>query len=402
MRYLSNLGERYSPLYFLSAVGAGGLAISFFMYLMWMTPHKGSPIASFDSLMQAFSTGSLAMQAVIVVATLGILFFSLIHFRLLFWNFSEYGKWKNTKVFKGFQTSNAESQLMTIPLALAMTVNVSFIAGAVFVPGLWEVREMLFPLSLLALTAIGVFGFRIYLSFISRVLTEGGYDCAKNNSLGQMLSVFAFAMIGVGFSAPAAMSHTKVIAAIGIAGSIFFLGAAIVMGTIKLILGFRSMMEHKAAGETTPTLWIIIPFLTVIGIAIYRIKMSLAHNFDAPVTAGGVYVFLISLFAVQILFGLIGWSVMKRVGYYDRWIAGSEKSPGSYALVCPGVGLFVFGNFVINAGLVKLGVVGSMSFAYFALYAPLIVVQIATVWLFLKLNNKLLSASSQLQAQPAE
>ncbi len=402
MRYLSNLGDRYSPLYFLSAVGAGGLAISFFMYLMWMTPHKGSPIASFASITQAFSSGSLAMQAVIVVAAIGVLFFSLLHFRLLFWNFSEYGKWKNTKIFKGFKTSNAESQLMTIPLALAMTVNVSFIAGAVFVPGLWEIREMLFPLSLLALTAIGVLGFRIYLDFISRVLTKGGYDCAKNNSLGQMLSVFAFAMIGVGFSAPAAMSHTKVIAAIGISGSIFFLGAAIVMGTIKLILGFRSMMEHKAAGETTPTLWIIIPFLTVIGIAIYRIKMSLAHNFDAPVTAGGIYVFLISLFAIQILFGLIGWSVMKRVGYYDRWIAGSERSPGSYALVCPGVGLFVFGNFVINAGLVQLGVVGSMSLAYFALYAPLIAVQVVTVWLFLKLNNKLLSVSNQLQAQLAE
>ncbi|KZL22309.1 TsoY family (seleno)protein [Pseudovibrio sp. WM33] len=402
MRYLSNLGERYSPLYFLSAVGAGGLAISFFMYLMWMTPHKGSPIANVTSLTEAFNNGSIAMQALIVVAAVGIIFFSVLHFRLLFWNFSEYGKWKQTKVFEGFKNSNAESQLMTIPLALAMTVNVSFIAGAVFVPGLWSIREILFPFSLLAFAAIGVLGFRIYLDFISRVLTEGGYECAKNNSLGQMISVFAFAMIGVGFSAPAAMSQTKVIAAIGIAGSALFIGAAIVMGTIKLILGFRSMMEHKAAGETTPTLWIIIPFLTVVGIAIYRIKMSLAHNFDAPVTAGGIYVFLISLFAIQILFGLIGWAVMKRVGYYDRWIAGPDKSPGSYALVCPGVALFVFGNFVINAGLVKLGVLGSMSIAYFALYAPLIVIQIATVWLFLKLNGKMLSASNQLQVQPAE
>lgn len=402
MRYLSNLGERYSPLYFLSSVGAGGLAISFFMYLMWMTPHKGSSIANFATLTAAFNGGSVAMQAMIIAAVLGVIVFSVLHFRLLFWNFSEYGKWKKTKVFEGFKNSNAESQLMTIPLALAMSVNVLFIAGALFVPGLWGIREILFPFSLLAFTAIGVLGFRIYLDFISRVLTEGGYECAKNNSLGQMLSVFAFAMIGVGFSAPAAMSHTKAIAAIGIAGSALFIGAAIVMGTIKLILGFRSMMEHKAAGETTPTLWIIIPFLTVVGIAIYRIKMSLFHNFDTPVTAGGIYVFLISLFAIQILFGLIGWSVMKRVGYFERWITGPEKSPGSYALVCPGVALFVFGNFVINAGLVKIGVVAPMSVTYFALYAPLIAIQVVTVWLFFKLNNKMLSASGQLHAQPAE
>ncbi|SDR16121.1 hypothetical protein [Pseudovibrio sp. Tun.PSC04-5.I4] len=402
MRYLSNLGERYSPLYFLSSVGAGGLAISFFMYLMWMTPHKGSSIANFATLTSAFNGGSIAMQAMIIAAVLGVIVFSALHFRLLVWNFSEFGKWKKTKVFEGFKNSNAESQLMTIPLALAMSVNVSFIAGALFVPGLWGIREILFPFSLLAFAAIGVLGFRIYLDFISRVLTEGGYECAKNNSLGQMLSVFAFAMIGVGFSAPAAMSHTKAIAAIGIAGSALFIGAAIVMGTIKLILGFRSMMEHKAAGETTPTLWIIIPFLTVVGIAIYRIKMSLFHNFDTPVTAGGIYVFLISLFAIQILFGLIGWSVMKRVGYFERWITGPEKSPGSYALVCPGVALFVFGNFVINAGLVKIGVVASMSVTYFALYAPLIAIQVVTVWLFFKLNSKMLSASNQLQVQPAE
>ena len=41
-----------------------------------------------------------------------------------------------------------ESQLMALPLALAMSVNVAFVAGAVFVPGLWGVREMLFPLAL--------------------------------------------------------------------------------------------------------------------------------------------------------------------------------------------------------------------------------------------------------------
>ena len=28
----------YTPQYFLAALGAGGLAVSFFMYLLWMTP----------------------------------------------------------------------------------------------------------------------------------------------------------------------------------------------------------------------------------------------------------------------------------------------------------------------------------------------------------------------------
>ena len=382
MRYLSNLGERYSPFYFLAALGAGGLAVSFFMYLMWMTPHPDSSIPTFATLNETFATGSFAMQALILFAVAGIIIFSVLHFRLLFWNISEYSKWKKTEIFENFKNSNAESQLMTIPLTLAMTVNVGFIIGALFVPGLWDVREFLFPFALLAFGAIGIYALRIYLDFISRVLTEGGYECAKNNSLGQMISVFAFSMIGVGFSSSTAMSHTQITAAIGIAGTALFIGAAILLGAIKLTLGFRAMMEHKAAGETTPTLWIVIPLLTVIGIALYRTKMGLMHNFDTPVTAGHIYTFLISIFAIQILFGLIGWSVMKRVGYYDRWIAGSDKSPGSYALICPGVALFVLGNFVINAGLVELGVLSSLSIAYFALYAPLIAIQITTICFF--------------------
>ena len=44
----SNLGDKYSPLYFLSALGAGGLSVSFFMYLMFLVPHKGVPLATFD------------------------------------------------------------------------------------------------------------------------------------------------------------------------------------------------------------------------------------------------------------------------------------------------------------------------------------------------------------------
>lgn len=41
---------RYGPMHFLGALGAGGLAVSFFMYLMWLTPHEGSPIPTFASL----------------------------------------------------------------------------------------------------------------------------------------------------------------------------------------------------------------------------------------------------------------------------------------------------------------------------------------------------------------
>ena len=43
---LPKMGARYSPLYFLAALGAGGLMVTFFMYLMFWVPHPGRPPAS--------------------------------------------------------------------------------------------------------------------------------------------------------------------------------------------------------------------------------------------------------------------------------------------------------------------------------------------------------------------
>ena len=38
----------YSPLYFLAALGNGGLAVSFFIYLMFMLPHPHTPIPTWE------------------------------------------------------------------------------------------------------------------------------------------------------------------------------------------------------------------------------------------------------------------------------------------------------------------------------------------------------------------
>lgn len=275
MRYVTLAPERYSPLYYLSSVGAGGLAVSFFMYLLWLTPHPDQPIPSFATLSAAFFKGNPAMQALIIASLLAILFFGFLHFRLLAWNAKHDIAWRKTDAFKAFQSGNAESQLMALPLTLAMSVNVLFIAGALFVPGLWEQAEWLFPLAVAAFGAIGYLAVKTFASFMARVLTKGGFDCAKNNGLGQMLPVFTFAMVAVGFSATVAMSQTKWLVVIAYLGAAFFLMATLVFGTVFLVLGFRAMMEHKIAEENAATLWILIPILTVVGIALYRMNKGL-------------------------------------------------------------------------------------------------------------------------------
>jgi hypothetical protein len=351
---------------------------------------QGVPIATFDTLMAYLPTAHPVVQAVALAALAGVVVFAFLHFRTLIWNIRQYGMWKRTPAYEKLRNSNAETQLMAIPLAYAMSINVAFILGALFVPGLWNIVEYLFPFSIAAFALVGIYGVRIFLDFFTRVLVTGGFDVTRNNSFGQMIPIFALAMIGVGFSAPAAMTHNPVTSAIAIMLSMAFIIGALLLGVMKIVLGFSAMLEHSAERETVPTLWIIIPITTVVGIALYRINMALTHNFGAEWAAGNMFLFLTTLFSIQIAFGVLGYAVMQRFEYFKHFISGEGRSNGSLALICPGVALFVFANFVINAGLVNIGVVEKHSIAYAILYLPLVYLQFITMRVYFKLNGKLL------------
>jgi hypothetical protein len=291
---------------------------------------------------------------------------------------------------------------MALPLALAMSVNGLFIAGLVFVPGLWSVIEYLFPLAIVAFLGIAVLAFRIYGTFLGRVLTEGGFNCAANNSFGQMLPAFAFAMIGVGLAAPAALSSNAAVVGIGLVLSSFFLVTALVIAALGLILGFRSMMENGAAPETAPTLMIVLPLATILGILMLRQDHGLGEALGAHVPAADGFMMLTQLVALQVLFGLLGLMVLKRQGYAQTFLFGARNSAGSYALVCPGVAFAVLVQFWVNKGLVGAGLVAKFGATYWALTAVALVAQLAMVWLVWHLNRRHFGTPRPVVAVPAE
>lgn len=394
MRYRRNLGSDYSPLYFLASLGSGGLAITFFMYLMFMVPHKGHPIPTFEDLSTAITGDNFFTIGIIVIGALGIIFFAFQHLRLLVWNIREYYLFKKTETFNELKNSNAEVQLMAIPLTYAMTINVLFILGGVFVPSLWSNVEYLFPFSLAAFLAVGVYALQIFLTFFSRVIAFGKFDCEKNNSLSQMLSIFAFSMVAVGLAAPGAMSHNQIVSGLGLILSISFVSIAIALSIIKIVLGFRAMFEYGINKEAAISLWIVIPILTVIGIALFRISMGLHHNFDVDVHPWDHVILFTVIVMLQIFFGLLGYRVMKHIGYCKEFISGTSKSVAAYAAICPGVAFFVMGNFMINRGLVAAGLLSKFSVMYWVLYLLLIGIQLKTIQVLSRLNNKLLQVQN--------
>ncbi|NLX20035.1 MAG: hypothetical protein GXY53_12265 [Desulfobulbus sp.] len=380
--------DTYAPLYFLVSLGTGGLVVTFFMWLMHWLPDSGRSVPLFEDILAAFSSGDLMRRTMIVIAVTGIAWFSFQNLRYLLWNLRNHLLWKKTEAFTRLRSTNAETQLLAMPLAMAMSVNVCFMLGMVFVPGLWSVVEYLFPLAILAFLAIGVLAFQQLGHFLGRVLVDGGFSCTGNNSFAQAMPAFALAMIGVGLAAPAGLSANRIVAGAGLVFSTFFLVAAALIGIIALILGLRSLLENGASIETAPTFSVFIPLLTILGILSLRQGHGLNEHFALAGSAADRLMLLSQFLSAQLLCLLLTALVLVRLGYFARFIIGRETSVGSYALVCPGVALAVMLHFWLNRGLVDAGLIVKFSISYWIISGLALLFQLATIWLVITLNRR--------------
>ncbi len=384
--------ENYNPLMFLSALWAWWLSITFFMYLMFMIPRdiKENPIPTFNSLFSVFSNleTSIYFKWLIIFSIIWIIFFAFKHIQLVIWNLTRYFKFKKTKDYKELKKWNWEVMLMTLPLTLAMSVNIMFILWAVFIPNLWSIVEYLFPISLLLFVAIGYLALNIFGQYSIRLITQKwGGSFIKNNNLAQLISVFAFAMIWVGFAASSAMSQNEITSFLGLIWSIFFITIATLVWILKLIIWFIAILRYWLDEVTSPSIWIVIPFLTLLWIIIIR-NMHWLENFGWEITSASLIIVVTIIISIQIVFGFLGYKIMKQNNYFKNYIYWKEKNPWTYSLICPWVALVVFAFFFLHLGLVSSWIILQFGIIYFILLFLIIYLQFKTIYVFLKLNKK--------------
>jgi len=395
--------DTWSPLYFLASLGAGGLAVTFFMFLMFWVPHPGQPVPVFEDIFAAFANGGLAMQAAIVVAVTGIAGFAFLNIKLLIWNLGRLAEYRKTESYSKLVNSNGETQLLAMPLALAMTVNAGFIVGLVFVPGLWNVVEYLFPMAMIAFALIGYLAFRRIGFFLGRVLSDGGvFDVTANNSFAQLLPAFALSMTAVGMAAPAALSTVPVTVGVSLVLSIMLGAIAGLYALVAAIVALGSMLQHGTAKESAPTLMIVVPILTILGIMTMRQEHGLHTTFDAHAGMADTLILTTTILAVQAVFIALGLLVLRRQKYAEAFLRGDGNSAGSYALVCPGVALSVMLHFWINKGLVGAGLVAKFGVAYWSLTSLAIAAQVAMIALVFLLNKRHFGRRIDGHVVPAE
>lgn len=364
----------FTPLHGLASLGAGGLSVSFFVWLMFLTPHPDSPVPTYESLVLASSTSHSQGWITFVTTMVGVMAFA--HYALLGWWLRRGSKLPasdKANLFRG----EAHVFRMITPLVLAMSVNAGFVVGLVFVPGLWQVKEWLFPFALLAFAILLVVATQRWLA--QQTLLKSEQLSYQSKGLIELLATFAFAMIAVGFSASAAMSDTVWIHTTGLVLSL----VAAVMAIWATIRVFRdrliTLSQHRVAAAATGSLLMGVPILTILGIASYRLMMAGRHHFALDVTQGVVTVTLAALFIAQILIFLVATpKLIQRGGW--RTLVTEQPQGASFSLICPGVGLFVLGMFLVSHGLVPAGLLSGV--AVTISYGLLAAIQMATLTLF--------------------
>eukprot|EP00307_Rebecca_sp_RCC1486_P006958 CAMPEP_0119414274 /NCGR_PEP_ID=MMETSP1335-20130426/6744_1 /TAXON_ID=259385 /ORGANISM="Chrysoculter rhomboideus, Strain RCC1486" /LENGTH=424 /DNA_ID=CAMNT_0007439143 /DNA_START=89 /DNA_END=1363 /DNA_ORIENTATION=+ len=376
--------DKYSPTYFLASLGMGGIAVTFFMYPLFWVPHPGRTVPIFEDIVAAWVKGDASLQAAIVISMAGILSFAVLNLYTLAWNLRSYAAFKKSDAYAKLRQSHAESTLLAMPLTLAMSVNVVFIVGIVFIPRIWTVIEYLFPIAMTAFALITVHAFYLLSHFLGRVLTKG--DEAPHNTFAQVTPAFAIAMIAVGFAAPAAMSSNPSTVGASIVFSTALGTFAIVYAVFAAISALSSMLKHGTSKESAPTLMIIIPICTVLGIMFMRQDHGLHYTYDAHTNAGETLVFLARMLSIQLAFLFLGGVVIFAHGYLDDFVFGSKTSAGSYALVCPFVALSVMLHFFVNKGLVAAGVIAKYDPAYWFVTSIALLSQAIAIALVIRLN----------------
>ncbi|MCR9147700.1 MAG: hypothetical protein NXH74_10940 [Rhodobacteraceae bacterium] len=397
----SQTTQTWSPLYFLASLGAGGLTVTFFMFLMFWVPHPGQPVPVFEDIAAALANGALPLRAAVVLALLGIAGFAFVNLRLLVWNFMQFAAFRRTEAYQKLIRSNAETQLLAMPLALAMSVNAGFIVGLVFVPGLWGVVEYLFPAAMLGFALIALVALHRTGLFLGRVLGDGGgFDGAGTASFGHLLPAFALAMTAVGLSAPAGLSMQPAIVGVSLILSIMLGTIAALYALVAAFVAFAAMLRHGVDREGAPTVMVIVPLLTVLGIMAMRQQHGLHTVFGAQGGMADTLLLTTTILAVQLVFLALGLSVLKRQNYAQAFVLGARSSAGAYALICPGVALSVMLHFWINKGLVAAGLLAKFGIGYWALTSVALMAQVAMIALLFYLNRRHL-VGGVMRAEPA-
>ena len=324
----------FSPLVFLSSLGAGGLSVGAFIIIQYSI-FQGTGLAAFSSVDQT---------PLVIALEVVMLLLALVHFTLTLVHLPRYISWLGSATYREVRANPlVHSTLMAPFISFIMSMNVIVASVRYFTPTLQEHFQQIMPIAFVFFVLLFVLVIREALALL--VITLKTKFEVQNINFGWLLSSFAVAMAAVTASGFAALSHTAWVAHSGSLLAIIALTLAVFLFVIKSMVIYTQHVQRAQAldYQFMPTYLVGIPILTLVGITLFRLGHYADHLLALPVAMGIAQVVIISLFAVQLWMLALGLGMMR--GYWSGFLA-REYHVSQWGLICPFVALVALGGFV--------------------------------------------------------
>ena len=391
MNFSRLLGERYTPLYFLNALGAGLLALSCYMYLFWLCKIEYSSLPTFETLFSLFSLNNLTQSIFAGLVISAFLFFIILHVRLLQWNAKNFKIWKDMVPYKALMSSKDHTVLLTIPATLSVSVSLLMIIFMMALPFARESKEFFFPVALAALSYGAWRSLKIYMRFWSATLTEENTSTSFGSNLGQLLSVFSFLMMSLPFSLIAQTASWHISLVYSLSATFFLVFVAGLIVIVRFLPRLSTLSQGPLAAETTPLFWFAASIAGTFGLLWIQVRGGTLRTFSGDFQPSDLFHILIGVLAVQAVLGLVGKMLLKHYGFLSDLINGKHYSTGLYAVLLPALSLvFLYGYFV-NGALVSAAILFPFSLFHLGWNIPLFVIHGWAIIYFFDLNRKVFS-----------
>jgi len=345
--------KSFSPLTLLAVIGAGGISIIPFAYYNYTVEHpKG--LITFSQLIEKslFDYGLMFLMTI----------FAILHFILFAIFIKDFYRFIKSGDFKSFFANPiTNNTVLTIFIALAMSMNVLIGPIRFFIPSLSEnLQALMMPALLFWIMLSGIFLFtymKIQKSlFVSRVdLSKIGF--------GWLLDVFALSMLAVTGSGIAALSKDVTVAHTAAFISLMFATMAIFFLVIKITLVFQKYLSDAGLPEKQylPSFLNIVPAITLLSITFFRLGHYIENNFDFHIDHFFTII-ITTAFALETWYLIFGATVIFE--YFKKHHFTKDYYPSQWALICPFVAYAVLGSFTYNvfvqAGVIKIMILISM------------------------------------------
>ena len=363
--------KKFSLLSFLSAIGAGGIAVAPFAFFNYVIPHSKG-LVTLQQILNSDYNGFLKPIFPILFSIMGV--FSILHFILLITLIIRLiSNYRQNKLIENFSDPLKNTAFLSPLITLAMSMNVLIGPIRFFLPILSD------NLQVLMLPAL-IFWLILVLIFMSTEMKILHSYFAKSFDLKQLgfswlFDVFTASMIAVTGTGIAALAKNANIAHLAAFFSISLVSLAIFLLAIKIVSVFQSHFQANdlPEKEMLPSFLNIVPAITLLSISLFRFGHYLENQFHFHLE-GYFLIIILAGFAFETWYLWFG--IQTIFHYFTKQHFQSDFFISQWALICPFVAYAVLGSFLYSVFIpsnILLGVILlALSIAIFLFFNLLI------------------------------